>query len=133
MATGILSVVTLSTFIGLPVSIPFGTVALAGVSMSGVTTALTSKYQRKLVKVTKLVDIVTSTIAVFEMGIPKAFNNSEIDEREFQILQELHLKVINELANIDHKIESETRNQLQKNLLKEINKIRKTLRTIDAS
>ena len=42
---------TLSTFIGLSVSIPLGVVPLAGASVSGVTTALTKKYQKKLTKV----------------------------------------------------------------------------------
>ena len=50
IATGISSLATLSTFIGLPVSIPLGVVSLAGVSVSGVTTALTKKYQRNFQK-----------------------------------------------------------------------------------
>ena len=60
-------------------------------------------------KGTKLVDIVTSAIAVFETSISKALNNGEIDEREFQVLQELRLKVINELVNINRKMKLETR------------------------
>ena len=103
-----------STFIDLPLSIPLGAVSLVGASVSGVATALTSKYQKKLTKVTKLVDIVTSAIAVFETSVSKALNNCAIDEREFGILQDLHLKVINELANVDRKMESETRTQSQK-------------------
>ena len=71
---------TLSTFIGLPVSIPLGAVPFAGANVSGVTTALTKKYQKKLVKITKLVDIVTSAISVFETSLSKASNNGEIDE-----------------------------------------------------
>ena len=47
-------------------SIPLGTVSLAGVNISGMATALTKKYQKKLAKVTKLVDIMTSALAVFE-------------------------------------------------------------------
>ena len=66
VATGISSVATLSTFIGFPVSIPLGALSLAGASISGVTTALTKKYQKKLAKVMKLTDIITSAIAVFE-------------------------------------------------------------------
>ena len=96
--------VTLITFIGLPISIPLGAVSLAGVSVSGVTTALTSKY-----------------------SVSKVLNNGEIDEKEFSILQALHLKVDNELANIDQKMESENRAQLQKSLQEEINEIKKTL------
>ena len=87
-ATGISSVATLSTFVGLPVSIPIDAISLTRVSVSGVTTALNSKYQKKLTKVTKLVDIITSAIAVFEMSLSKALDNSEIDEREFDMLQD---------------------------------------------
>ena len=79
VASGISSVATLSTFISLPMSIRLGVVSLAGVSVSGVATVLTFKYQKKLTKVTKLVDIMTSAIAVFETSISKALNNGEID------------------------------------------------------
>ena len=50
MASGMSSLATLSTFIGLPVSIPLGTISLVGVSVSGVATGLTKKYQKKLTK-----------------------------------------------------------------------------------
>ena len=80
----------------------------------------------------KLVDIVTSALAVFDTSLSKALNNGKIDEQEFQVLQELHLKVINGLANVDRKMELETRTQLQKSLLEEINGITKALQTIDA-
>ena len=124
---------TLSTFIGLPVSITLGVLSLAGASVSGVATTLTSKHEKKLVKDTKLVDTVTSAIAVFKTSVYKASNNDEIDEREFGILQELHLKVVNELTILDHKMKAETRHQLKELLLEEINEIKETLRTRDAS
>ena len=72
-----------------------------------------------------LVDIVTSAIPVFDTRISKALNNCEIDDLEFQVLQELHLKVINKLLNFDGQMELETRIQLQKNLMEEINEIKK--------
>ena len=109
MATGMSSVATLSMFIGLPVSITLSDISLAEVSVSGVATTLTSKYQKKLTKVMKLLDIITTVIAIFETSLSKALNSVEVDQREFQVLQELHLNVINEMANIDHKVESETR------------------------
>ena len=65
VACGISSVVTLSTFIDLPVSIPLGAISLARASVSDVATVLTSKYQKKLTEVTKLVDIITSAITIF--------------------------------------------------------------------
>ena len=114
IASRILSVATLSTFTGLPVSIPLGAVSLAGVSVGGMAMALTKKYQKKLVKVTKLVDIVTSALAVFETSVSKALNDDRVDEWEFNMLYTFHLGVFNELANIDHKMKAETRSQLQK-------------------
>ena len=105
---------TLSTFIGLPVSIPLGAVSLAGASVSGITSALTKKYQKKLMKVTKLTDIITPAIAVFETCSSKALRNGKIGEEEFNLLQTFHLKTMNELTGVDRKMESENRNQFEK-------------------
>ena len=115
------------------INIPLGAISLAGASASGVATALTSKYQKKLSKVTKLVDIVTSAIAVFEVSLSKALDNVEINERKFDILQDLRLELVNEVANIDRKMEAGNRAQLQKSLPEEIKEIKKTLRMRDTS
>ena len=62
------------------VSIPLGAVSLAGVSISGVATVLTKKYQKRLEKVVKLVDIMTLALAVFEKSTSKVLNNGRVDE-----------------------------------------------------
>ena len=129
IATGISSVITFSTVIGLPVSIPLGVASLTGVIASGIISALTKKYQRKLSKVMKLVDIVTSAIAVFETSLSKALSNGKIDEEEFNSLHTLYFKALNELTSTDCKMEAENRNQFEKSLLEEINDIKKTLGT----
>ena len=59
VVTGISSVATFATFVGLPVSMPLGAASLTGVIASGIISALTKKYQKKLKKVTKLIDIIT--------------------------------------------------------------------------
>ena len=79
IATGISSMPALNTFVGLPVSIPLGAVSLAGASVNGVTTTFTFKYQKKPSEVTKLVDIITSAIAVFGTSLSKALDNGDID------------------------------------------------------
>ena len=43
IATGISSVATVATFIGMPVSIPLGAASLTGVIASGIISALTKK------------------------------------------------------------------------------------------
>ena len=80
VVSGILSVAMLSMFVGSPVSIPLGAVSLAGASVTCVATALPKKYQKKLVKFMKLVDIVTSAISVFETSIFEALNNGKINK-----------------------------------------------------
>ena len=117
--------VTLATFIGLPVSIPLGAVSLAGAGVSGVTTALTKKYQKKLSKVTKLTDIIMPAIAVFERVVSKTLKNGKIDEEEFNSIQKLHLEMINEMTGVDLKMVAENRIQFEKSLLEEINEIKK--------
>ena len=59
IATGISTVATFATLVGLPVSISLGAAFLTGVITSGIISMLTKKYQKKLKKVTPLIDIVT--------------------------------------------------------------------------
>ena len=112
---------TLATFISLPVGIPLGAVSLAEASVSGMATALTKNYQKKLTKVTTLTDIIMPALAVFERCISKALRNAKIDEEEFNSLQMFHLKTMNELTGVDRKMKAENRNQFEKSLLEEIN------------
>ena len=120
---------TLSTFVSLPVSIPLCAVSLVGASLIGVTTVLTKKYQKKLTKVTKLTDMVTPAIAVFETSLSKALRNGKIDEEESNVLQTLYFKMMNELMGVDRKMGAENRNQSKNSLLEEINDIKKLIGT----
>ena len=114
VATGISSVATFATFIGLPVSIPLGAASQTGVIASGIISALTKKYQQKLKKVTKLTDIVTPALVVFEKVVSVALKNGVIDEEEFNMLQALHLETLNELTGIDRRMEAEHRSLVKK-------------------
>ena len=69
VVTGIASVATFTTFMGLPVSILLGAASLTGTIASGIISALTKKYQKKLKNVTKLIDIITPALAVFERAV----------------------------------------------------------------
>ena len=100
-------------------SIPLGAISLVGGSVSGVAMALTKKYQKKLLKVTKLTDIIISALAVFETNISKVLTDGKVDELEFTMLQALHLEVLNNLSNIDGKMAAETRSQFKKVYWKE--------------
>ena len=125
IATGISSVATFATFIGIPVSTALGAAFMTGAIASGIISALTKKYQKKLKKVTRLIDIVTPALVVFERVVSGALKNGVIDEEEFNTLQTLHLETLNELTGIDHRMEAEHRSLVEKSLLEEINELKK--------
>ena len=125
IATGISSVATFATFVGLPVSISLGAASLTGAIASVIMSTLTKKYQKKLKKVTKLIDIVTPALVVFERVISVALKNGLIDEEEFNTLQTLHLETLNELTGVDRRMEAENRSLVEKSLMEEINNMKK--------
>ena len=86
VATGISSVATFVTFIGIPVSAALGVASMTGEIASGIISVLTKKYQKKHKKVTKLIDIVTPALVVFERVISGALKDGIIDEEEFNTL-----------------------------------------------
>ena len=125
IATGISSVATFATFVGLPVSISLGAASLTGAIASEIISTLTKKYQKKLKKVTRLIDIVTPALVVFERVISGALKNVIIDEEEFNTLQTLHLETLNKLTGVDHRMEAENRSLVEKSLMEEINNMKK--------
>ena len=128
VATGISSVATFATFIGLPESIPLGAASLTGAIASGIISALTKKYQKKLKKVMQLIDIITPALVVFERVVSGALKNGIIDVEEFNMLQTLHLETLNKLTGVDRRMEAEHRSLVEKSLLEEINNIKKKSR-----
>ena len=93
VATGISSVATFATFVGLPVSAALGAASMTGAIASGIISTLTKKYQKKLKKVTRLIDIVTPALVVFERVISGALKNGIIDEEEFNTFRRYTLKL----------------------------------------
>ena len=83
IATGISSVATFATFIRIPVSAAMGAASMTGTIASGIILVLTKKYQKKLKKVTKSIDIITPALAAFERAVSGALKNGVIDEEEF--------------------------------------------------
>ena len=78
IVTGISSVATFTTFISLPVSISLGAASMTGAIASGIISRLTKKYQKKLSKVMKLIDIVMP--AVLERVVSKVLKNGAINQ-----------------------------------------------------
>ena len=129
IATGISSVATFVTFVGIPCKHFFGAASLTGAIASGIISMLTKKYQKKLKKVTKVIDIVTPALVVFDRVISGALKNGVIDEEEFNTLQTLHFETLNELTGVDCRMELENRSLVEKRLMEEINNIKKKAET----
>ena len=117
VATGISSVATFATFIGIPVSAAPGAASMTGEIASGIISVLTKKYQQKFKKATKLIDIVTPALVVFERVVSGALKDSIIDEEKFKTL---YLETLNELTGVNHRMEAEHRCIVGKSLLEEI-------------
>ena len=119
---------TFATFVGLPVSVALGAASLTGVIASGIISTLTKKYEKKLKKVTKLIDVITPALVVFERVISGALKDGIIDEEEFNTLQTLHFETLNELTGVDHRMETENRSLVEKSLMEEINNMKKKIK-----
>ena len=126
VATGISSVATFATFIGIPVSAALGAASMTGAVSSGIISVLTKKCQKKLKKVTCFIDIITPALVVFETVVSGALKNGIISEEEFNTLQTLHLETLNKLTGIDHRMEAEHRSLVEKSLMDEINELKKS-------
>ena len=129
IATGISSVATFTTFVGLPVSMALGAASMTGAIASGIISTLTKRYQKKLKKVTCLIDIVTWATVVFDRVISGALKDGVINEEEFSTIETLHLETLNELMGVDHRMEAENRSLVEKSLMEEINELKKKAET----
>ena len=127
VATGISSVATFATFVGLPVSVALGAASMTGAIASRIISVLAKK--KKLKKVTRLIDIVTRALVVFERVISGALKNGIIDEEEFNTLQTLQLETLNELTGVDHRMEAENRSLVEKSLMEETQELKKKAET----
>ena len=116
---------TFATFVGIPVSAALGAASMTGAIASGIILVLAKKYQKKLKKVTKLIDIVTPALVVFERVISGAIKDGIIEVEEFNTLQTLHFETLNELTGVNHRVEAENRSLVEKSLMEEINELKK--------
>ena len=116
---------TFATFVRIPVSAALGAASMTRAIAGGIISVLTKKYQQKLKKVTRLIDMVTPALVVFERVVSSSLKDGVIDEEEFSMFQTLYLETLNDLTGIDHRMEGEHRSLVEKSLLEEINELKK--------
>ena len=78
----------------------------------------------------KLVDIVTSALAVFETSTSEALNNGRVDELELIMLQTFHLGALMICPILTIKWKSGRDLNCKKSILEEINDLKKAIRRV---
>ena len=128
LASGISTIGTSVTVVGLPISASLAIVSTVS-TCDGACLLLTSKkYKKKLLKCYDLLDKITTSLATFETLISLSIDdNSAIDAKEFHKLQTLYLQLMTYVRNVDRKMKVQTEENFQKTIMDEIVKLKKAL------
>lgn len=126
--SGISTIGTAFTVVGLPISASLGVVSTVSTCIGGILLLISKKYKKKLLKCYELLDKITSSLATFEVLISQSLNDgNDIDVKEFHKLQTLYLQLMTEVRNMDRKMKFQTEENFQKTIMDEIKNLKKVL------
>ena len=126
--SGVSTIGTAFTVVGLPISASLGVVSTTSTSVGGVLLLTSKKYKKKLLKCYELLDKITSSLATFEVLISLSIDDGAvIDAKEFHKLQTLYLQLMTHVRNIDRKMKVEAEQNFQKTIMDEITNLKKAL------
>ena len=120
--SGISTVGTAFTVVGLPISVSLGVVSTVSTCVGGILLLISKKYKKKLLKCYELLDKITSYLATFEILISLSVDDGTvIDAKEFHKLQTLYLQLMTYVRNIDKQMKVQIEESFQKTIVHEIN------------
>ena len=123
--SGISTIGTAFTVVGLPISASLGVVRTVLSCVDGILLLISKKYKKKLSKCYELSDKITSSLATFEVLISLSVDDGTvIDGKEFHKLQTLYLPLMTYVRNIDRKMKVQTEESFQKTILDEIKNLK---------
>ena len=126
LATGVSTIGTSVTVVGLPISASLGVVSTVSTCVGACLLLTSKKYKKKLLKCYKLLDKITTSLATFETLISLTVDDDTvIDAKEFHKLQTLYLQLMTHVRNIDWKMKVQTEENFQKTIMDEINGLTK--------
>ena len=100
--SGVSTIGTAFTVVGLPISTSLGVVSTVSTSVGACLLLTSKKYKKKLLKCYELLDKITTSLATFETLISLSIDDgSVIDAKEFHKLQTLYLQLMAHVMNID--------------------------------
>ena len=128
LASGISTIGTSVTLVGLPISASLAIVSTVSTCVGACLLLTSKKYKRKLLKCYELLDKITSSLATFETLISLSIDDdSIIDAKEFYKLQTLYLQLMTHVRNVDRKMKVQTVENFQKTIMDEITNLEKAL------
>ena len=118
MGLGIGSATTSFTVVGLPI----GASLAAASTLTGGASAITSLYykknNKKITKTMEIVDSISTEIGKFELLISKSLTNGfTIDDQEFQKIQEMYNKIVDDIKTKDRKMSNAIDDNFQKTMM----------------
>ena len=127
LASGISTIATSVTIVGIPISASLGVVSTVSACVGACLLLTSKKYKKKLLKCYDLLDKITTSLATFEVLISLSIDDgSVIDAKEFHKLQTLYLQLMAHVRNIDRKMKFETEENFQKTIMDEITNLKKS-------
>ena len=123
--SGISTIGTTFTVVGIPISASLGVVSTVLTCVGGILLLTYKKYKKKFLKCCELIDKIKSSLATFEVLISLSLNDdSVIDAKEFHKLQALYLQVMADIRNVDRKMKVQTEENFQKSVLDEVKNLK---------
>ena len=114
LISGVSTIGTSFTIIGLPISGLLCVVSTVSTCVSGILMLVSKKYNNKSIKVLQIVRQ-SSLLAAFEELISISLNDgSIIDAKEFHKLQTLYLQVMADVRNVERRMKVQTEKILKK-------------------
>ena len=127
LASGVSTIGTSVTVVGLPISATLGVVSTVSTCVGACLLLTSKKYKKKLLKCYELLDKITSS-ATFETLISLSIDDdSVIDAKEFHKLQTLYLQLMTHVRNVDRKMKVQTEENFQKTIMNELVNLKKAL------
>ena len=128
LASGISTIGTSVTIVGLPISASLAIVSTVSTCVGACLLLTSKKYKKKHLKCYELLDKITTSLATFETLISLSIDDgSVIDAKEFHKLQTLHLQLMAHIRNIDWKMQVQTEENFQKTIMDEIVNLKKAM------
>ena len=128
LASGISTIRTSVTVVGLPVSASLAIVSTASTCVGACLLLTSKKYKKKLLKCYDLLDKITTSLVTFETLISLSIDDgSVIHAKEFRKLQTLYLQLMTQVTNVDQKMKVQTEESFQKTIMDEITNLKKAL------